>query len=106
MRRAILIAVAMLAVLMVTEQTKSDEAKARLGTLMWSAFECATYASDAEKKKEAKRLFDTGYKAGKEFMAAVESGQVSKEELWKHVPVFGSMCRCLEACAGVCGLAS
>jgi hypothetical protein len=88
MRRAILSAVAMLAVLMVTEQTKSDEAKARLSMLMWSAFECATYAGNADKKEEAKRLFDTGYKAGKEFMAAVESGQVTKEDLRKHVPAY------------------
>jgi hypothetical protein len=87
MRRAILIAVAMLAVQMVTEQTKADEAKAHLSALMSSAFKCATYANNAEKKEDAKRLFDTGYKAGQEFMAAVGSGQVSKDDLSKHVSV-------------------
>jgi hypothetical protein len=85
---ALFLLCSLLAVLVGTQQTSSDEAKARLSQLMWSAFMCSTYAENAEKKEEQNRLFDAGYKAGQSFMAAVEGGQVSKDDFSKHVPVY------------------
>lgn len=56
----------------------SDEANARLLRKMFTAFQCSSYASFAEKKEEAQRLFDAGIKAGRE---ALKAGNISQEIL-------------------------
>lgn len=61
--------------------------KALLARTMWSAFKCSTYASMADKTKEAERLFKLGYDLGKVFLEAVEAGKLSREEIREAVPV-------------------
>jgi hypothetical protein len=76
----------MLLVVLTTGPANSAEKQVRLGQVMWSAFECFTYALASEKPEEADRLFVVGLKAGRDFMDAVKSGNVSKEELFSDVP--------------------
>ena len=64
----------------------SEETKAHLGRVMWSAFECVTFANMAGKQEDAKRLFDIGLKAGRDFIEAVKSGNISQEE-FNNAPV-------------------
>ena len=66
---------------------RSEEAKARLGRVMWAAFECTTFASMADKQEDAKRLFDIGLKAGRDFIEALNRGNISQEEFSTMVPM-------------------
>jgi hypothetical protein len=65
----------------------ADEDKARLGRTMWTAFACATFAELSERKEEQDRLFQTGLKAGREFIEALQNGKISNEEVDSKVPV-------------------
>src|SRR5262245_41234939 len=55
---------------------QSDE-KAQLGSLMWAAFQCGTYAGLSGDEKEQARLFEVGLKAGREFLDAINKGQIT-----------------------------
>src|SRR5262249_40437656 len=65
---------------------QSDE-KAQLGSLMWAAFQCGTYAGLSGDEKEQARLFEVGLKAGREFLDAINKGQITDEAKRKIVPV-------------------
>jgi hypothetical protein len=52
--------------------------KARLGRVMWSAFQCSTFAEMSENKKEQGRLFKVGYKAGRQFLEAVKNWSAAR----------------------------
>src|SRR5262245_44987180 len=60
---------------------------ARDGRVMWSAFECATFAELSGDKKENERLFGIGLKAGRQFVEAVKNGQISPEAVRSEVPI-------------------
>jgi hypothetical protein len=51
----------------------------RLARLMWSAFQCGTYARLSDDENEQTRLFLVGIKAGREFLDAVNKGQITDE---------------------------
>ena len=80
-------ALGMSALMLTAPPAKPDEAKARLSQVMYTAFECATFAAIAEQSKEVQRLTDLGLKAGREFTDALTSGAISKEEMQTVVPL-------------------
>src|SRR5215831_5133942 len=53
--------------------------KAQLALLMFSAFQCGTYAAMSDNEKEKARLFEVGIKAGREFLDDVNHGQIPDE---------------------------
>jgi hypothetical protein len=77
----------LVAILLPIGPTRSEEATASLGRVMWSAFECATFAAMADKQEDAKHLFDIGVKAGRDFIEALNRGNISQEEFSTMVPV-------------------
>jgi hypothetical protein len=64
---------------------------ARDGRVMWSAFQCATFAELSGNTKEQERLFTIGVKAGRQFVEALQNGQISREALSSEVPIGVSM---------------
>jgi hypothetical protein len=64
---------------------QADE-KAQLARLMFSAFQCGAYAAMSDNEKEKARLFEVGVKAGREFLDAVNNGQITYEAEWKVLP--------------------
>jgi hypothetical protein len=64
---------------------QADE-KAQLARLMFSAFQCGTYAAMSSNEKEKARLFEVGVKAGREFLDAVNNGQITYEAKYSVVP--------------------
>jgi hypothetical protein len=53
---------------------------------MYSAFSCSVYAGWMNDLEEQDRLFNVGYEAGHRFIAAVESGSVTDDDLFTKVP--------------------
>jgi len=64
----------------------ADE-KAQLGRIMWSAFQCSTYAELSENKNEQQRLFVVGLNAGRAFLEAMKAGQISEQAAKDEVPI-------------------
>lgn len=60
---------------------------AQLGRLSWSAFHCASLASQANEPEEQERLFSLGYQSGLTFIEAVRAGHISDDDLRATVPV-------------------
>ena len=60
---------------------------ARNGRVMWSAFQCATFAELSGDTKEQERLFTAGVKAGRQFVEALQKGQISREAMSSEVPI-------------------
>ena len=58
-----------------------------MGRLMWSAFQCATYAGYAKIEKEPERLFNVGLKAGRVLVKAVHDGKFTNEQLSTSIPL-------------------
>lgn len=71
MRRATLIPLFILAV-----QASAEADSTRLSNLSWSQFSCAAYAR-ATDKDEFVRLFQAGYKNGKDFLLLYHRGNIS-----------------------------
>lgn len=63
------------------------EAKARLAKIMVSAFECSTLSIIKGDEQQSQRLFDVGFRAGREFFEAFKKNQISKEVVQNHVPL-------------------
>jgi hypothetical protein len=58
---------------------------------MWSAFQCGTFAEMSGNEKEQARLFDVGLKAGRDFLDAVKTRQITPEVAKSEVPIGVSM---------------
>lgn len=72
---------------------KASETKSpRLGFLIWSAFECATYAEMAGNKElphnkdEQGRLFRIGYDVGVKFLADIKTQAIAKKSAMDQMP--------------------
>ncbi|MGY8683733.1 hypothetical protein Q2941_39045 [Bradyrhizobium sp. UFLA05-153] len=61
--------------------------KAVLARTMWSAFQCGAYAEMSGNVNEHERLFNLGLSAGREFLDALQKGQIPTEVLDANVPV-------------------
>jgi|SRR5262249_18385679 hypothetical protein len=64
--------------------------KALLGNIMWSAFQCSTYAQMSDTlvdKSEQERLHLVGLNAGRTFLEAMKAGQIPEQALRKAVPI-------------------
>jgi hypothetical protein len=59
---------------------------AKAARVMWTAFECGTYAELAGKADRASDHYATGLDAGRRFYAALEAGTITEEELSQHAP--------------------
>jgi len=70
--------------------TKAKEKPAEnygaLAKTSYIAFECSTLAMYLKDKAEGKRLFDYGYKTGKDYLAAWEGGKLNKDNN-KEAPI-------------------
>ena len=64
----------------------ADE-KAQLGRIMWSAFQCSTFAELSENKNEQERLFLVGLNAGRTFLEAMKARQISEQAVKDEVPI-------------------
>jgi hypothetical protein len=60
---------------------------ARDGRVMWSAFQCATFAEMSGDTKEQERLFTIGVKAGRQFVEALQNRQISPEAVNSEAPI-------------------
>lgn len=73
-----------LALLPGTGAASVEDAKA--ARVMWTAFECGTYAELAGKADRASDHYATGLDAGRRFYATLEAGTITEEELSQHAP--------------------
>jgi hypothetical protein len=64
-----------------------DAQSARDGRVMWSAFECGLFAEMSGNKEEQERLFGIGIKAARQFINALQNGQISPEAVRSEVPI-------------------
>lgn len=64
----------------------ASEADAKAAMVMWTSFECGTYAEMSGDRERQGVLFERGMTAGKQFFAAVEAGTITEEEHREHVP--------------------
>jgi hypothetical protein len=67
---------ALLAGMSVTALAQENTPDLSARSIMYSAFECAEYAEMSGKKDEQARLFEIGYKAGKQFVARIKNRTV------------------------------
>lgn len=65
----------------------ADAEKARLGRVMWTAFECGTYAEMGNDKQRMQVLYEHGIETGRNFIRSIRENQISPEELRKNVPI-------------------
>ena len=61
--------------------------KALLGHIMWSAFQCSTYAERSDYKSEQERLHLVGLNAGRTFLEAMKAGQISEQAIREAAPI-------------------
>jgi hypothetical protein len=61
--------------------------KAKLARTMWSAFQCGTYAEMSGNEEEQSRLFNLGLSAGRDFLDALQNGQIPEQVARSEVPV-------------------
>jgi hypothetical protein len=65
----------------------ADPAKARLGRLAWSAFECAAYAKISGQSNEQARLFGLGLESARALVVAYSNKQITNEEASTEIPM-------------------
>jgi hypothetical protein len=70
---------------------QSSKEYAAMGSELWSAFSCSTWASHFGNQKEAERLFIFGYEQGKKFLGAARTGKITDEDFRQEVPIGISM---------------
>lgn len=78
------IVAAALAAIIPTSATAED---AQLGRLSWSAFHCSSLASQSDQTEEQERLFSLGYESGRQFIAALQGGRISRQDADANVPI-------------------
>jgi hypothetical protein len=90
MQRLLITPTLALCLLPSTGAASVEDAKA--ARVMWTAFECGTYAELAGKADRASELYTTGLDAGRRFYAALEAGTMTDEELSQYAPfILGSL---------------
>lgn len=62
------------------------EEDAKAAMVMWTAFECGTYAEMSGDHERQAALFERGMAAGRQFFAAIEAGTITEKEQYQHVP--------------------
>lgn len=81
--RIVLAAIAAISPL-IAQAAEEDALAARV---MWTSFECGTYAEVSGDAERHAALFEKGMAAGRQFFAAIEAGTITQEEQEKHVPI-------------------
>lgn len=66
---------------------QDSKSYARMGQATWSAFECSALAGHLKNSSEQQRLFAYGLAQGRDFIAAVRAGKVTREDLESGVPI-------------------
>jgi hypothetical protein len=64
-----------------------EKVRARWRRVLWSAFQCATFAEMSGDGKEQERLFEVGFKAGRQFVEAVNNRRISPDAVRSEVPI-------------------
>lgn len=67
--------------------TGTSKEYAVMGRELWSALQCAAWASKAEEEGQEERLFTYGYEQGKRFLKALEAGKIEQEDISNEVPI-------------------
>lgn len=81
-----------LALVLLPSTSGASVEDAKAARVMWTAFECGTYAELSGEADRASELFATGLDAGRRFYAALEAGTMTDEELRQHAPmILGSL---------------
>lgn len=70
-----------------TAYPQADIEKSQLGRIVWSAFQCATYAEMSGDVAEQSRLFEVGLRSGRKFIDAVKNKQITPEIMTREVPI-------------------
>ncbi|MBW2467319.1 MAG: hypothetical protein JRF02_08465 [Deltaproteobacteria bacterium] len=65
---------------------ESSEKYAAMAQSTWSAFECSVLAEKIKNVEEQERLFRFGYEKGLNYITALQSGKIAKEDLSNEVP--------------------
>ncbi|TAW65447.1 hypothetical protein ELI15_14230 [Rhizobium ruizarguesonis] len=73
--------------LTIASTTHATEDNAKLGRYALTAFQCFSYASNAERKSEMERFFNIGLDASRKFVEALRAEKITREELSKFVPM-------------------
>jgi len=66
---------------------KTSKEYAIMGSEVWSAFSCSSWAEVIDKNDEAERLFLYGYGRGKEFIGALYAKKILEGDLSSEVPI-------------------
>lgn len=82
MHRAILSVI----IALLPQITAASEEDAKAAMVMFTAFECGTYAELSGDTERQGELFEHGLAAGNQFFAAIKAGTITEEEHRKHVP--------------------
>lgn len=82
-----LILIAMLGLLVSPAMAQDSATYAQMAKATWSAFECSSLASKLKKPTEQARLFKFGYSQGKDFIAALQTGKIKRDDLSSNAPV-------------------
>lgn len=69
-----------------SDSALADVQKARLGMVMWTAFECGTFAEMAGDKERMQALYKHGIEAGRNFLKALRANEITQQELLDHAP--------------------
>ncbi len=76
-----------------TTSTPNQTSKeyAVMGRQLWSAFQCASWASVTGDSEEQERLFLFGYAQGKTFLEALNSEKIQRDDISENVPIVVTM---------------
>lgn len=78
---------AWLTAILLTITTTAFGSEVHLARASWSAFECSALARHMGDSDEVHRLFEYGFRAGKQFLEATEAGRIDNEAAQATVPV-------------------
>ncbi|TSC70692.1 MAG: hypothetical protein G01um101449_299 [Parcubacteria group bacterium Gr01-1014_49] len=67
--------------------SQTSKEYAVMGRQLWSAFQCASWASVVGDNKEQERLFLFGYAQGEKFLVAAKAGKIENPDINQEVPI-------------------
>ncbi len=67
--------------------TQSSKEYAVMGSELWNAFACSSWASITGDTREQEKLFLFGYNQGQKFLSALRAEKIKQEDLSQEVPI-------------------
>ena len=81
------LSVLILALIPAAAFAQSSRDYATMSLMMWAAFQCGYYAASMDDTLEAERLYNLGVEEGRDFLVALEAGQLDQADMQHVVPV-------------------